>query len=263
MERKKARLNEEPDTWFIAGKYQLCTPHWDDGTLDVLKRIAENKATNPIVNQSLDNKNDNDGKRTMSRKFPRNIRKDGPEKNAIMNLWQACDSVAKGINRKWTTFGLVVLRSEAGCRMQAVHEDGIPGQPEIGGLLIAVQEGTKLYIKGVGLKELHVGEVLAFSGSIPHCGADYSELNVRFHANIAEKEEHIPKNKLWKREYPCPLCIGNFNTPQRLHDHLCKGRPDSVNERIRRGNRERAQRHRDKKKLLKEQLLLKELLSVS
>eukprot|EP00980_Cylindrotheca_fusiformis_P005781 scaffold1203_cov117-Cylindrotheca_fusiformis.AAC.20 len=253
--RRKARRtkNDNLKTFFIGGDYQLCTPHWEDGTLEVLKDIAEKRKTEVIVNQNfLDDEEDNDGKRRMSQTLPRNIRKNGPEKKAIENLWKNCDAVATSINREWTTFGMVVLRSEAGCGMQAVHEDGVSGQPEIGGLLIAVQEGTKLYIKG-RLQELRVGEVLAFSGSTPHCGADYSELNVRFHAYIAEKAEHIPIDAVGKRQFMCAHCTASFDKQKGLKGHICDGRPRSEVEAIRRGNRERQQRFRDRKKLLKKQ----------
>eukprot|EP00980_Cylindrotheca_fusiformis_P023888 scaffold11119_cov107-Cylindrotheca_fusiformis.AAC.2 len=258
--RKKARTtkNDNQESWFVDGDHQLFSPDWKDGTLQVLKDYAEKIATDVIISQNFlddekDDEEDNDGKRRMSKTLPRYIRKNGPEKKAIADLWKVGDRVARAINRNWRTFGMVVLRSEAGCRKQATHEDGVPGQPEIGGLLIAVQEGTKLYVKGK-LKELRVGDILGFGGSTAHCGADYSERNVRLHAYIAEKLEHIPINSVGKKKFQCAYCGQGFTSQKGLKGHIsCRGgKPATINEEaVKRGNRERQQRFRDKQKLRK------------
>eukprot|EP00980_Cylindrotheca_fusiformis_P031619 scaffold26696_cov250-Cylindrotheca_fusiformis.AAC.1 len=138
----------------------------------------------------------------MSKPFPRTtndrigkneeLRK---KKAAMTELWTICDNIATTINDSWKTFGMVVLRSEKGCCQQEVHVDGIYGKPEIGGLVIAVEEGTKLMIDG-GLLNLNVGDVVAFSGNTPHAGAAYKERsNVRFHAYMAAEKTDLPNDK--------------------------------------------------------------------
>eukprot|EP00980_Cylindrotheca_fusiformis_P010286 scaffold2294_cov106-Cylindrotheca_fusiformis.AAC.2 len=245
---RKRRNNEQWQRPLLKGKFTRVRPEWSEGCLANLRKIALAVDIQPIFNQNLEDPSDNDNLRTMIRKFPRESHAEAWEKNAIGELWKVCDSIATAINRKWSTYGLAVVRAEKGCQ-KAVHSVGAGDGTEIGGLIVAVQDGTKYHFHGgKEALELRIGDAIAFHGSIPQCGAAYDERNVHFFAYIAEDKTHLPNDKVGKWNWSCEKCTKGFDTKKSMKRHVCKAEPPEKHELKRKRNRERQRKHRQNKK---------------
>jgi hypothetical protein len=223
-------------------------------TLQQLKERASKASTKAIFNEhsSPNEKHEalvNDKKRQMSKPTT----KSDIERNAaVKELWGKLKVIGKKHNRAWKPFKLVVLRSEAGCMKQETHTDGIVGNPDIGGILIAVEDKTFLDINGRTL-ELNAGDAVAFHGNTPHNGAAYEQDNVRYHVYLARKEADIPEDQVGKFALTCEKCATSFDLIKQRTSHLCVKDPENL-ERLRSGNRKRQQIYRENKKKRKAEL---------
>jgi hypothetical protein len=238
-----AATTEFPPWGYAVHKLRL-----SDAEIKGLKKIAVQKPTQPIFNQVIASDQEgvapkNDGLRKMSTPFThkgiRNAR-------CLSKLWQQMQIIGKYHNREWEPFRLVVLRSMPGCMAQESHTDGTGGL-EIGGILVAVQDGTFFQVNGRDI-ELSAGDAVSFHGNTPHNGAAFDAANVRFHAYLAREENDVPQDAVGKFHVICDGCHRGFNSRKDMRKHKCKARKPEVKERERVLNTINKRTHRAKEK---------------
>jgi hypothetical protein len=221
-----------------------------DGDIKRLKKIAIKKPTQPIFNQVITSHEEgearrNDGLRKMSQPFTylgvQNAR-------CLGRLWEEMQIIGKYHNREWEPFRLVVLRSMPGCMAQESHTDGT-GDLEIGGILVAVQDGTFFQVNGRDI-ELSAGEAVSFHGNTPHNGAAFDTLNVRFHAYLAGEEDDVPQDAVGKFHVICDGCHRGFDSRRDMRNHKCKARKQEIKDKEKVQNKinKRRQRARERKR---------------
>jgi hypothetical protein len=169
----------------------------------------------------------------------------------LKRLWNDLQNIAELHNRGWKPFRLVVLRSEAGCSKQETHTDGTSGNPEIGGILIAVENETFFGVNGTKL-ELRAGDAVAFHGSTPHNGEAYQNNNVRYHVYLAKKEGDVPTDEVGKFDLVCDTCSVGFETKDQKRYHICPmdspDKKEALRERKRKNSSDRRYRIEQEKK---------------
>jgi hypothetical protein len=221
-----AIIETPDDTIFYKEGYHVHNLGLTAQTLEGLKKKAWDAKAEPIFNQQIvPDENEealvNDRKRKMSKPVTKTvIKKDAKMKD----LWKKLEVIAKMHNRAWKPFKLVVLRSEAGCMKQETHIDGIVGNPDIGGVLIAVEDKTFLDINGRTL-ELNAGDAVSYHGNTPHNGAAYKQENVRYHVYFARKEADILEGQVGKFAGTCEKCATGFKTINQRKYHRCRNDP--------------------------------------
>jgi hypothetical protein len=245
-----------PDTRFSNWGYAVYRLNLTQPTIEKLKKIAGERKTNAIFNQQVapngtQEAKDNDKKRHMSKPFTNtNIK----TMSGLQDLWNELTTIGELHNRAWKPFNLVVLRSEAGCLRQEIHTDGTGDDPEIGGVLIAVEDETFFDINQTKL-ELRAGEAVAFHGNTPHNGAQYAKNNVRFHVYLAKEKNDLPTDEVGKFYRICDKCHMGFMTPKDKKNHFCHARPveeiKAKRERNKQAKRRKKVKEQDRKNVCK------------
>jgi hypothetical protein len=237
-------------TEFPPWGYAVHKLRFSDAEIKGLKQIAVQKPTDPIFNQVIASDQEgeppkNDGLRKMSKPF---THKGIQNAKCLGKLWQQMQIIGKYHNREWEPFRLVVLRSMPGCMAQESHTDGIGGL-EIGGILVAVQDGTFFQVNGRDI-ELSAGDAVSFHGNTPHNGSAFDVANVRFHAYLAREENDVPQDAVGKFDFICDGCHRGFNSRKDMGNHKCKARKPEIIDRERKLNtiNKRSQREKAKKR---------------
>jgi hypothetical protein len=244
-----ATIGTGENTRFAPRGYAVYKLDLTQQTIEELKRIADGKKTEAIFNQrvapnTILEAKENDKKRLMSKPFfPTNIQKN----KCLKLLWKELEVIAKFHNCEWQPFKLVVLRSEAGCSKQETHTDGTADNPEIGGVLIAVEDETFFEINERKLV-LRAGEAVAFHGNTPHSGAAYEKNNVRFHVYLAKKKGDVPTDEVGKFDRVCDQCHRGFNSSSEKKNHTCKAQAPEKIELKKRRKRDNKRDERERKR---------------
>ena len=108
-----------------------------------------------------------------------------------------------GIARGRTVGNMFALHSKKGCQQQQWHYDfdpdllwGIRKKPL--GALLALEEGTKLAVHGIGDVLLQRGDCLVFDGDLVHAGSAYPDApNTRVHVYLDVPTVERVKNRTW------------------------------------------------------------------
>jgi hypothetical protein len=239
-----ANIEAADDTIFFKEGYAVYKLGLTAQILEGLKKRALEAKAEATFNQQAPNEKGealvvNDKKRKMSKPIAKSVIKWAAE---VKELWSKLEVIARMHNRAWKPFKLVVLKSEAGCMKQETHTDGIIGNPDIGGILVAVEDKTFLDINGRTL-ELNAGDAVAFHGNTPHNGAAYKQENVRYLVYLARKEADIPEGQVGKFARTCEKCATGFETINQMKYHLCRNDPVKL-AKMREGNNRRKRKQR-------------------
>jgi hypothetical protein len=244
------KIDTDDGTVFYDEGYAVHKLGLTQQTIEKLKEKAQKTKTAAIFNQQVapnatQEALDNDKKRKMSKKP---FSKSKIQKiSCLKELWKKLEIIAKYHNRDWQPFKLVVLRSEAGCMEQETHTDGTYGKPDIGGILIAVEDKTFFDINGKKL-ELHAGYAVAFHGNTPHNGAAYEKENVRYHVYLARDKHDVPEDEVGKFDITCDKCATGFETINQRKNHTCHSNPEEAERKKERATMRKRKERANKKK---------------
>lgn len=222
-----ANIETPDDTIFFKEGYDVYKLGLTGRALEGLKKRALEAKVEATFNQQVPNEKEealmivNDKKRKMSKPIAKSVIERAAE---VKELWSKLEVIARKHNRAWKPFKLAVLRSEAGCMKEETHTDGIVGNPDIGGILVAVEDKTFFDINGRTL-ELNAGDAVAFHGNTPHNGAAYKQENVRYHVYLAREEADIPEGQVGNFARTCEKCATGFETIIQSYYHICRNDP--------------------------------------
>jgi hypothetical protein len=148
--------------------------------------------------------------------------------------------------QQWNISNWVVLKSLPGGCEQAVHKD-FPDfeltQAAIlpGGILLALMDGTKFIVyekcerfvdKSKRMEiTLNLGDMLIFSGYLPHSGASYNVENYRLHSQLLISGQSYTENvtgQIFTRRFICkydPEHVYETATEKHNHQRVCENNP--------------------------------------
>ena len=100
----------------------------------------------------------------------------------------------------------VAIFSYAGCAQQQMHTDYDTDKVKRTiydasrrplGVLLAIQDGTKLCTLDHGTPHMNAGDVLVFESCFVHAGAGYDTDNARVHVYLDSVSGCVPQNETW------------------------------------------------------------------